>query len=245
MLLKNKTAIITGANRGIGFETLKLFVQQGANIVVCCRTINLEFEDTIKCLKKKHGVNITICPLDLSSEESVKDASRVILDSKKADILVNCAGTGHGALFQRTSIKEIKNVFEINYFNQILFTQNIVRLMLHQQSGAIINVCSVAGIEGRKGNIAYGASKAALILATKTLSSEVAEKGIRVNAVAPGLIDTDMLSQMEENAREEILALSQMHRLGKPEEVAKVILFLASDMSSYITGQVVRVDGGM
>jgi 3-oxoacyl-[acyl-carrier protein] reductase len=245
MLLKNKTAIITGASRGIGLAILELFAKNGSHIIACHRNGNPEYEEHLKTLADKNNVDIITMCFDFSDENAVKTAGKAIIAGKCCDILVNCAGIAHGGLFQMTTVADLRRIFEVNYFGQMLFTQNIIKIMTRQKSGSIINIASVAGIDGRVGNVAYGTSKSALILATKTLATELAPHNIRVNALAPGIIETDMYFQMESKAREQLVSSSAMRRAGKPEEVAQAALFLASNMSSYITGQVIRVDGGL
>lgn len=246
MLLKNKTAIITGCNRGIGRAVLERFACNGANIWACSRIADDAYEKACAKFSQEYGVEIRNLYFDISDEEQIKSAVKTIAASKTAvDVLVNNAGVAHGGMFAMTPSKDIRSTFDVNYFGTVLFSQGIARLMLRKKSGAIINIASAAGIDGRSGNIAYGASKAALILATKTMSGELAAQGIRVNAVAPGIIETDMLHKMDEKAREQMESGNDMGRIGQPEEVADVVLFLASEMSGYVTGQVLRVDGGL
>ena len=142
-------------------------------------------------------------------------------------------------------MSKLREVFEINFFSQVLITQYVAKWMQKRKSGVIINMASIAGIDGMAGYTAYGSSKAALIYFTKTLSKELATSGVRVNAVAPGLINTEMAKQMEEKAAEKMLEQNGMRRLGNPTEVADLVLYLSSDSSSFINGQVIRVDGGV
>jgi 3-oxoacyl-[acyl-carrier protein] reductase len=144
-----------------------------------------------------------------------------------------------------TSMEAMRQVFEIDFFSQMLVTQYLTKLMVRQKAGSVINVSSVTGMDGNPGQVAYGAAKAALIGATKTLAAELAEYNVRVNAVAPGVIKTDMTAALAANKMEVLVGKTKLGRPGLPEEVAKVMLFLASDLSSYVTGQVVRIDGGM
>ncbi|MEO8173148.1 MAG: SDR family oxidoreductase, partial [Sediminibacterium sp.] len=157
---------------------------------------------------------------------------------------VNNAGVAHGGFFHMTPMHKIREVFEINFFSQVLVTQYITKIMLKQKSGSIINLSSIAGIDAHPGYIAYGSSKAALIYATKNMAKELASSNIRVNAVAPGLTETEMANQMEAKARENMIKHSAMNRLATPQEIANTVLFLASSQSEFITGQVIRVDGG-
>jgi 3-oxoacyl-[acyl-carrier protein] reductase len=246
MLLQGKTAIITGCARGIGKSILETFAQNGANIWACSRKPTDEFENKIAELSKEYNVTITPLYFDLGSQEQVKEAMKKIFSSKeKIDILVNNAGvTSPNALFLMSSVDTMREVFEINFFSQMLITQYIVRLMTKYKSGSIVNVASIAGIDGNPGQLEYVSSKAAVIGATKKLADELAEHNIRVNAIAPGIVQTDMIDRMAEEVLHNNLLQTNMKRLGQPDEIAKAVLFFASDMSSFITGQILRVDGG-
>ena len=246
MLLQNKTAIITGSNRGIGKAVLETFAENGADIFACVRKESDEFSNVTARLSEKTGVSITPVYFDLAESERVKSGIKSILSSKKQiDILVNNAGVASGSFFQMTSLKDLKQVFEINFFSQILFTQGISRYMTRFKTGSIINIASTAGLIGDAGMTSYGSSKAALMFATKTMATELGEMNIRVNAIAPSITKTDMFDQMEEKARSKLINASALKRPAEAVEVANVALFLASDLSSYVTGQVLRVDGGL
>ena len=183
----------------------------------------------------------------MSDEEQIKSGVKTIKGTKEpVDILVNNAGAIFTALFQMTSMKILKEMFEINYFSQMLLTQYISRIMMRQKSGSIINISSSAALEGNEGRTGYASAKAAMITSTKVLAKELAPYNIRVNAVAPGLTQTEMMeSSTPEDALKETLNRICMKRVGQPEEIANSVLFLASDLSSYMTSQVLRVDGGM
>ena len=245
-MLKNKLAIITGANRGIGAEIIETFAENGANIIACARASNKEFHQKCIDLSLRYKIDIFNIFFDLSSPDSIKKAINDIVSLRRqVDILVNNAGIGSGSLFQMTSLQELHHVFEVNFFGQVQFTQSISRLMCRQKSGSIINMASTAGLLGEPGMTAYGASKAALILATRTLAAEVGSNGVRVNAIAPSVTHTDMYEQMEAGARERLIQSSALKRAAQPREIANVALFLASELSTYVTGQVMRVDGGI
>ena len=149
------------------------------------------------------------------------------------------------AIFHMVTMDQLKDTFQINFFSQMLLTQYITKLMLKNKKGSVINISSIAGIDGNIGQLSYAASKAALISATKTLSQELGPKGIRVNAIAPGVIATAMTADLPEEAKTRLMSKSDIKRLGSPEEVANAIIYLASDLSSFVTGQVIRVDGGI
>jgi 3-oxoacyl-[acyl-carrier protein] reductase len=246
VLLQNKTAIITGSNRGIGKAVLETFAENGADIFACVRKESNEFSNVTKRLTEKTGVSITPVYFDLTESEQVKSGIKSILSSKnQIDILVNNAGVASGSFFQMTSLRDLKQVFEVNFFSQILFTQGISRYMTRFKTGSIINIASTAGLIGDAGMTSYGSSKAALMFATKTLATELGEMNIRVNAIAPSITKTDMFDQMEAKARNKLIESSALKRPAEAVEVANVALFLASNLSSFITGQVLRVDGGL
>jgi len=247
LLLKNKNTVITGCNRGIGKEIVRVFAENGANIWACVRKESGTFSKYINNLEQKHSVSINPVYFDFTEEEQIKTGVNTIKETKEpVDILVNNTGAIFTALFQMTSMKKLKEMFEINYFSQMLLTQYISRIMMRQKSGSIINISSSAAIEGNEGRTAYASAKAAMITSTKVLAKELAPYNIRVNAVAPGLTQTEMMeSSTPEDALKETLNRICMKRVGQPEEIANSVLFLASDLSSYMTSQVLRVDGGM
>ncbi len=246
MLLENKNAIITGCNRGIGRAILTTFAENGANIWACVRQPSDEFETYLKTLSEKYQVEIFPIYFDLQNNDQMKAAIKIIMNSKKTvDVLVNNAGVTYNALFQMSTLDKMKEVFDINFFSQLLFAQFVVKLMLRHKKGSIINIASTAGIDGNAGRSIYGASKAAIICATKAMAAELGENNIRVNAVAPGITQTDMLSSMTPKVIQETVAQTHLKRPGQPWDIARACLFLASDLSSYVTGQVLRVDGGL
>ncbi len=247
MLLNGKWAVITGCNRGIGKATLNVFSANGANIWACVRKEDSEFSAYIEKLSRENSVTINPVYFDFLDEEQIKAGIKTIRSAKfPVDIIVNNAGIIHTALFQMTPIAKMKEIFEVNFFSQMAFTQGIARMMTRQKSGNIVNLSSSAAIEGNEGRTAYAASKSAIQISTKVMAKELAPYNIRVNSIAPGLTQTDM---MEESTAEDALAFTLqricMKRVGLPEEIAKVALFLSSDLSSYMTGQTLRVDGGM
>ena len=246
MLLKNKNAIITGCNRGIGKAILESFAANGADLFACVRKETDEFSKFIKELSEKHSVTISPIYFDSSNIEEIKSAVKQIMSAKKPiDALVNNAGITYNALFQMSTMDKLKEVFDINFISPFIFTQYISKLMVRQKSGSIINISSTAGIDGNPGKSVYGASKAAIICMTKAIAAELGEHGIRANSIAPGMTDTDMLSSMSADIISGSLQTSDIKRVGKPSEIADTAVFLASDHSAYITGQVIRVDGGL
>jgi 3-oxoacyl-[acyl-carrier protein] reductase len=247
MLLTGKNAVITGCARGIGKKMVEAFAENGANIWACCRTPTTEYEGFIGALASAKGVRITPLYFDLADHAKIKEAVRSIMASKTSvDILVNNAGVTYNALFQMTPLEKMREVFEVNFFSQMVLTQYIVKLMTRQKSGSIINISSTAALDGNAGRALYGASKAAMICVTKAMARELAATNIRVNAIAPGLTDTDMVgASMTEAVIEATIAQTKLGRIGKPEEIASSAVFLASDLASYVTGQVLRVDGGL
>lgn len=243
--LNGKNIIITGAMRGIGRTILELYAQNGANIWACDRIRDDEFEKDMLELAEINHVWIKPVYFDLSDENAIKNGvQQIIKDKQPIDVLVNNAGIAFGALFTMTPLQKLKDVFQINFFAQIQIMQLVLRVMMRQQKGCIVNMASIGGIETAPGYLAYGSSKASLIYATKSVSHEVGQYGIRVNAIAPGLVKTDMGAYKSQEEIDKIIARSSLHRKADPDEIANCALFLASDQSSFITGQVLIADGG-
>lgn len=244
-MLNNKNIIVTGANRGIGKEILLHAAINSGNIISCARTKSDEHEDYLNSLSKEYQINTYSYYFDLADYESVKRVSKeIIAEVDKIDGIVNNAGIASGDLFAMTKIERMKELFEVNFFAQLNFLHQFIRNMMKHKSGSIINVGSTAGIIGDRGTTAYGASKAALMYASKSIASEVGAFNIRVNNIAPGITKTDMYDQMDEKAVESALAKVPLKRLAEPSEVASTVIFLLSDFSSYVNGQTIRVDGG-
>lgn len=245
-LLIGRTAVITGANRGIGETITRTFAAHGADIVACIRQPDDDDRTRLQALSNEYGINARTVALDLTDEASIKDAARTIVQGgARPDILVNNAGSASGSLFQMTTMAELRRLFEVNFFGQMLLTQGIARAMARAGRGSIINIASTAADVAAPGTLAYGASKAAMVRATLSLASELGASGIRANAISPGVTDTAMGAQMDPAARDALIARSALKRLATPQEIANVALFLASDLSAFVTGQVLRVDGGM
>lgn len=241
-----KTVLITGCNRGIGREAVRAFAEHGYDLICCIRRPNDEFASYIAELSEKHAVVIDLLYFDMADESAIKAAlTPLIKYNRKIDVLVNNAGIASGGLLHMTSMAKLKEVFQINFFSQVLITQLVSKLMIRHKCGSIINMGSIAGLENFSGYTSYGSSKAALMFFTRTIAKELAPHGVRVNSVAPGLTDTNMATQMEEKAWAEMIKRTDLQRLGHPNEVVSAILWLASDATSFITGQIIRVDGGM
>ena len=242
--LENQIGVITGAGRGIGRSIALKFAAEGAEIVCVSRSAeNSErVADEIRALGRKAWAH----PVDVSDSAAVAAAAEKILtDCGKVDILVNNAGVTRDGLLLRLSDADWDTVLNTNLKGAFLVTKAFSRAMLRQRSGRIINISSVLGLIGNAGQCNYAASKAGLIGFTQSAAKEFASRGITVNAIAPGFIETDMTAELKEPARTELLKAIPMRRFGQPEDIANAALFLASPAARYITGQVLTVDGGM
>lgn len=246
MLLAGKNVIITGSNRGIGLAMLEEFALNGANIWAHARVKTTVFIQDIEALAAKYGVTIRPLCFDMTDYEAMKAAVKDIMSSKiPVDALINNAGITYNALFQMSTIDQLRNQLEVNFVSVFILTQYISKLMTRQKSGSIVNISSTAAFDGNPGKSVYGATKAALVAMTGSIAAELGEHGIRANCIAPGITETEMLSSMPESVVEEAKATADMRRGGEPSEIARTAVFLASDLSSYITGQTIRVDGGL
>lgn len=246
MLLENKTALITGCNKGIGKETLKLFSENKAKIIACVRKKDEEFSNFVKEIEKKNGTSIHIFELDFEERKKIKSICDKIIQNNQINILVNNLGYLDNSIFQMTSMENLEKHFNINFFSQFEFTQYILKSMLKTKNGSIIFLSSSAALDGNIGRSSYASSKSSIISLSKVLSRELGRQKIRVNTIAPGLTDTEMMRKnTNENSLKNILNNLSLGRVASTTEIANVILFLASDMSSYVTGQVIRADGGM
>lgn len=245
MRLKGKTAIITGSNRGIGKAMIEKMASEGADIWAHARKQNTEFEIFLEKLSHQYGVLVKPVYFELTDKEQMCMAMQPIIRGDRAiDILINNAGIAHGGLFSMTKIQTIRDVFEVNLFATMELTQLVLRKMMKQKSGSIINMSSIAALNLRPGNSAYGVSKAAIKAWTETLATEVASYGIRVNAIAPSLTDTDMAKLMEDKAGKEMLSASAMGRFASADEIANIALFLASEDASFVNGHTIVANGG-
>lgn len=243
--LSGKKMLITGASRGIGKAIAHLFAQQGAEIF-----LNGRDETALAQLKDElvatYSATVHLAIFDVADAESVKQGFRTLFAvTKSLDVLVNNAGILDDALIGMVSQAQIQQTFSANTFSVLYCSQYAARMMQRNKQGSIINMASIIGRVGNAGQAVYGGSKAAVIGITQSLAKELAAHNIRVNAIAPGFIDTDMAHSLPDDKFQQRLDSIAMGRIGSPEEVAKVALFLASDLSSYVTGQVIGVDGGM
>lgn len=244
-MLKNKNAVVTGATRGIGREIAFTLAENGANVAINYRTLNEDVERLIEELKS-YGTNIVAVKCDISEEEEVKN---FIAESKKQlgsiDILINNAGITKDGLLMRMKEKDFSDVLDVNLKGTFITTREAASIMMKQRHGKIINISSVVGVIGNAGQCNYAASKAGVIGFSKSVARELASRNITVNVVAPGFINTDMTGVLPEKVKESMLQGIPLKRIGEPKDIANAVLFLASDLSNYITGQVINVDGGM
>ncbi len=245
-LLEGKNTIVTGSARGIGHKTVEVFAANGANVWACARTQTPEFDAYCSDLSARYGVTVKPVYFELTNLDEVKAAVKTIMSEKKpVDVIVNNAGITYNALFQMSNREWIDKTLNVNFVAPYLFTQYIVKLMVRAGHGSIVNIASSAALDGNSGRSIYGASKAAVACATKSMAEELGEKGIRANSIAPGITQTDMLSSMTDEVINETVMATDSKQPGTPEDIANAALFLASDLSSYVTGQILRVDGGM
>ncbi|EIF6156681.1 3-oxoacyl-[acyl-carrier-protein] reductase [Clostridium perfringens] len=244
-MLKDKVAIVTGGTRGIGRAIALKLADNGANIVINYRNSDKEAEE-LKAILEEKGVKVLTVKCDISNFEDSKnlmDKCKEVFG--KIDILVNNAGITKDTLIMRMKEEDFDSVIDVNLKGTFNCAKHASAIMLKQRFGKIINMTSVVGIAGNAGQVNYAASKAGVIGLTKSLAKELGSRGITVNAVAPGFINTDMTASLSEKVKEEASKNIPLKRLGDPEDVANLVGFLASDAANYITGQVINVDGGM
>lgn len=241
MLLKDKVAIITGGARGIGKEITAKFLENGAQPIIW--DIDKEW---LKKVKEDLGGNVITQKVNIVNSDEVKEGIDKVLDNfSNIDILINNAGINKDSLLMRMKEKDWDAVINVNLKGTFVCTKAVSKIMMKQREGRIVNISSIVGLMGNPGQANYSASKAGIVGLTKSTAKELAKRGVKVNAIAPGFIKTKMTQELSESVKERMLDEIPMNEFGSPEDVAKVALFLCSDFSNYVTGQVIVVDGGM
>lgn len=241
----NKLAIITGGTRGIGKQIALTFAKEGYNIAINYRTENEDLKNTKKEIEENNVKCFTFQGDVTNFKDCEQFVKQIVEEFGNIDVLVNNAGITRDTLLMRMKEEDFKQVIDTNLIGTFNVTKNVISYMMKARSGRIINISSVVGISGNAGQTNYAASKAGIIGFTKSLAKEVASRNITVNAVAPGFIETQMTAVLKEDIKEEIAKKIPLKRMGTPQDVANVVKFLASNDSSYITGQVINIDGGM
>jgi 3-oxoacyl-[acyl-carrier protein] reductase len=245
VLIDGKKALVTGGSRGIGSGIVKTFLRNGATVYYISRKPG-DHLDEYKRIAEENGVEVIYKEGNVADEETITATVNEILEeSGGIDILVNNAGIARDGLVMRMSAEDWQDVININLTSAFYISKVVSRSMIKRRQGAIVNVTSIVGLVGNAGQSNYAASKAGLVGFTKSLAREIAGRNVRVNAVAPGYIQTEMTGKLSEEQQESLKAQIPMGRVGEPEDVANVILFLASDLAAYVTGQVIRISGGM
>ncbi len=241
----DKVAMITGATRGIGKQIALTLANEGYNIVLNYRTENDELIQAKNEIESKNVKCLTVQGDVTNFEDCKQMIESAIKEFGKIDVLINNAGITKDMLLARMKKEDFKQVIDVNLVGTFNMTKNVISYMMKARNGRIINISSVVGIAGNAGQTNYSASKAGIIGFTKSLAKEVASRNILVNAVAPGFIETNMTDVLKQEVKDEIAKNIPLKRMGTPKDVANVVKFLASEDSSYITGQVISVDGGM
>jgi 3-oxoacyl-[acyl-carrier protein] reductase len=245
-MLTGKVAFVTGSTRGIGWAIAEEFARHGASIVLNGLSNQNALDTRVQELSEQFKVPVKGILCDVTSSQNLKSVYQDIFkEFGRLDVLVNNAGILKDALMGMIPDALVEESFRVNTYSVIYNMQLASRLMQRNNSGSIINITSIIGTNGNAGQTVYGATKAAVIGATKSAAKELAPKNIRVNAIAPGFIDTDMIKTLTEKVKAERLASVAMGRIGKPSDVAKTAVYLASQLAEYVTGQVIGVDGGM
>ncbi len=239
-MANKKIALVTGCNKGIGKAILKKFLKNNIQVICCVRKIDKEFKKFIK--NEKNIINVL--DFDITNHIVMKKKFQILYKkSSKIDILVNNAGAPSGSITEMTTVENLKNIFDINFFSQIKIIQYSLRLLKKSKNGSIINIGSISGLYPFKGNIAYGSSKAALMFATKVMSKEFADYNIRVNSVAPSVTNTIMAKLINKKSLNELLKKSKLKKPMSVNEVADKVLYLASDKSKTINGKIIHTLG--
>ena len=244
-MLKDKIALVTGGSRGIGSFICTELAKAGATVIINYSNSKDSAEEVLKKIESASG-NGEVVKFDVSDSNEVEKSIKEIIDKyEKIDILVNNAGITRDSLFMRMKENQWDEVFETNIKGVFNCTKNVVRMMIKNQYGKIINISSVVGEMGNPGQVNYSSTKSALIGFTKSLAKELGSKNINVNAVSPGFIETEITDVLSDTIKEKYKEIIPLSRFGQPEDVAKAVLFLASDDSSYITGEVLKINGGL
>lgn len=244
-MLQGKSAIITGGVRGIGKAIAAEFCKNGADVLLCYRSNDEQAQKTVSELSE-YGTRVELLKGDVANPQTAKEAVAKAKDLfGKIDILVNNAGITRDKLLMRMSAEDFTDVISANLNGSFYFLSEASKAMVKQRAGRIINLSSVAGVKGNPAQVNYSSSKAGVIGMTMSAAKELGRRGITVNAIAPGFIDTDMTAVMTDDQKAKIAEAISLGRTGKPEDIAKTALFLASDSASYITGQTICVDGGL
>ena len=244
-MLKDKIALVTGGSRGIGSSICTELAKAGATVIINYSNSKDSAEEVLKKIESASG-NGEVVKFDVSDSNEVEKSIKEIIDKyEKIDILVNNAGITRDSLFMRMKENQWDEVFETNIKGVFNCTKNVIRIMIKNQYGKIINISSVVGEMGNPGQVNYSSTKSALIGFTKSLAKELGSKNINVNAVSPGFIETEITDVLSDTIKEKYKEIIPLSRFGQPEDVAKAVLFLASDDSSYITGEVLKINGGL
>lgn len=244
---QNNTVVITGSSRGIGKNILKIFSENNYNIWACSKNKNDNVINENKIIEKKFNIKINNIFFDFANNNEVIESAKFIINnSENINVLVNNAGIINTSFFQMTKIENIRKIFEVNFFSQLVFSQIIIKKMIKNKNGSIVNISSTSALDNEEGRLAYASSKSALLSASNVLSRELANFNIRVNTIAPGLTNTDMMTNNHnQNIIDYVCKKTSLKKIAEPEEIANTVYFLASEKSSHITGQTLRVDGGL
>lgn len=243
-LLENKVAVVTGAARGIGETIARKLAGEGAAIAVC--DVMLDNAQQVAQSLSSDGITSRAYAVNVTDADQVASVCRqIVADFKHVNILVNNAGITRDNLLLRMSEQDWDLVLDVNLKGAFLFTKALMPSMMREPGSAIVNIASIVGVKGNPGQANYSASKAGLIGLTKTIAKEYAKRGVRANAIAPGFIQTAMTDKLTEDQKKMQTDVIGLQRMGTTDDVANVVLFLASDLSSYVTGQVIEVDGGL